>query len=400
MKILHTGDWHIGKIINEFSMIEDQAFALEQMIELAREERPNVIVIAGDIYDRSIPPVEAVELLDRVFNTILLELNIPILAIAGNHDSAERLSFASSILNKNRLYIAGKFDKTVRRVTIEGEVGPVNFYLLPYADPKEIRHLLEDADIASHDDAMKKVVNKIREELNDGSINVLVAHVYITNFLEAKLEGEGQLESKAEEVVTSDSERPLSIGGTDIINGKHFDCFNYTALGHLHGPQKIGSNRVRYSGSLLKYSFSEINHKKGFTIVNIDKKGEVSVDHKELKPKRDMRIIKGPLHELINPVVYNGTSLEDYIHAILMDEEELVDPISKLRAVYPNIMSLSRELSATREESRTSAAAGYKTKSKLELFDEFYRAISGRELDEKKYSVISDVIEAVEREGR
>ncbi len=400
MKILHTGDWHIGKIINEFSMLEDQEYALEQMIELAKEEKPNAIVIAGDIYDRSIPPVEAVELLDRVFNTILLELQIPILAIAGNHDSAERLSFASSILNKNGLYIAGKFDKEVRKVTIEGEQGPVNFYLLPYADPKEIRHILEDLEISSHDSAMKKVVHRIKGEVKEGSINVLVAHGYITNFLEENSEAEGQAVSKAEEVITSDSERPLSIGGTDIINGKHFDCFHYTALGHLHGPQKIGSDRIRYSGSLLKYSFSEVNHKKGFTIVHINDKGEVSIEHRELKSKRDMRIIKGPLNELVNPAIYDGTSLEDYIHAILTDEEELVDPISKLRAVYPNIMSLSRETTAAREDSRTSASAGYKTKTKLELFDEFYKVITGRDLDDKRHAVISEVIEAVEREGK
>ena len=397
MKILHTGDWHIGKIINEFSMIEDQEFALDQMIELIKEEKPNAIVIAGDIYDRSIPPIEAVELLDRVFSTILLELKVPILAIAGNHDSAERLSFASRVLTVNGLHIAGKFDKEIKRVTLQGEIGPVNFYLLPYADPKEIRHILEDADISNHDDAMKKVIYKIKEEINEGSINVLIAHGYITNIIE----NEGlELSMSVEEVITSDSERPLSIGGTDIINGKHFDCFNYTALGHLHGPQKIGSHKIRYSGSLLKYSFSETKHKKGFTIVNIDEGGKVSVELKELKPKRDMRVIKGPLDQLIDPTVYTGTNRDDYIYAILTDEEELVDPISKLRAVYPNIMGLSRELGAHRVESRTSASVGYKNKSKIELFGEFYQSISGRVLDKNKYDVINEVIELVEKEGR
>lgn len=399
MKILHTGDWHIGKIVNEFSMLEDQAHALEQMIALAREEKPNVIIIAGDIYDRSIPPVEAVALLDRIFNTVLLELQIPILAIAGNHDSAERLSFGSSLLNKNGLYIAGKFDKEPRRVTVEGPHGPVNFYLLPYTDPKELRHILGDEEIASHDIAMQKIIQKIKGDLVAGSINVLVAHGYITNFQEESNEEEGQAVTKAEAVITSDSERPLSIGGTDMINGRHFDCFHYTALGHLHGPQKIGNDRIRYSGSLLKYSFSETNHKKGFTLVNIDADGEVSIDHREISPRRDMRIIKGPLKELIDPATYAETNLQDYIHAILTDQEELVDPISKLRAVYPNIMSLARETNAMREESKTAASAGYKTKSKLALFDEFYRVITGKELDDRRYTVISEVIEAVEREG-
>ncbi|SDK24446.1 exonuclease SbcCD subunit D [Natronincola ferrireducens] len=400
MKILHTGDWHIGKIVNEFSMIEDQEFALEQLIEVVKEEKPNVIVIAGDIYDRSIPPVEAVELLDRIFSTILLDLNTPILAIAGNHDSAERLSFASRVLTQNGLHIAGGFSKEIKKITLEGDKGPVNFYLLPYADPKEIRHVLEDHDITNHDNAMKKIIDSIREDIQEGTKNVLVAHGYITNMRENNDENKATIEIPLDEIMTSDSERPLSIGGTDIIRGGYFDCFHYTALGHLHAPQRVGSDRMRYSGSLLKYSFSETNHKKGVTIVNIDETGEISVQIKQLKPKRDMRIIKGPLNELINPSVYEGTNLEDYIYAVLTDEEELIDPISKLRAVYPNIMGLSRETAAIREESRTSAAEGYQHKSKLELFREFYHSITGRVLEEKRLDVVREVIQEVEKEGR
>lgn len=398
MKIIHTADWHIGKIVNEFSMIEDQEFILEQLVQVIEEENPNALIIAGDLYDRSIPPVEAVELLDKVFSRILLELKIPILAIAGNHDSAERLSFASKILTKNGLHIAGVFDKEVKRVVLEDEYGSVNFFLVPYGDPREVRHTLEDDEISTHDDAMKKVIEKIKENMNDNEKNIMVAHGYVTFMKEKALEESEEENHIRAGLQTSDSERLLSIGGTDLVSGEYFDCFNYTALGHLHGPQKVGSDKMRYSGSLLKYSFSETNHKKGVTIVNIDEKGEVSIELKELIPKREMRIIKGPLNDLIDPEVYSGTNVEDYIYAILTDEGELMDPISKLRAVYPNIMGLHREDSREREESRTSASLGYQKKSKLQLFDEFYQAIAGKELTEEKLNIVKEVIEGVEKE--
>lgn len=396
MKIIHTGDWHIGKIVNEFSMIEDQRFILNQLIKVIEEEKPNALVIAGDLYDRSIPPVEAVELLDEVFSKILLELKVPILAIAGNHDSAERLSFASRILTNNGLHIAGKFDREIKRVTLEDEYGPVNFYLLPYSDPREIKAVLQDDEINTHDDAMRKVIEKIKESMKTGEKSVLVAHGYVS-FMKEETESEEKDRKAGLEIC--DSERPLSIGGTDLISGEYFSCFNYTALGHLHGPQKVGSDKIRYSGSLLKYSFSEKNQSKGVTIVEIDEKGEVSIAQRLLNPRRDMRVIKGPLKELISKEVYESSNSEDYIYAILTDEEELIDPISKLRAVYPNVMGLHREDSSQKEESRTSAGTGYKNKTKLELFDEFYKAMTNRELTEEKMNIMKEIIEDVEKEA-
>lgn len=398
MKIIHTGDWHIGKIVNEFSMIEDQKFILEKLIELLEEERPDALIIAGDLYDRSIPPVEAVELLDNVFNKILLDLNIPILAIAGNHDSAERLSFGSKILNRNGLHIAGNFDKEVKKVTLEDRNTIVNFYLLPYSDPREIKHILQDEEISTHDLAMKKIIDKIKETLKKEEKNILIAHGYVSFMKELALESTKEDPHRLGELETSDSERPLSIGGTDLISGEYFNCFDYTALGHLHSPQKVGSDSIRYSGSLLKYSFSETKHKKGVTLVNIDEKGEVTVALKELTPKRDMRIIKGPLNELINPEVYKNTNTEDYIYAVLTDEGELIDPISKLRAVYPNIMGLHKETSIEKIESKTSASLGHENKSKLELFKEFYNSMSGKELTDEKLGIVKEVIESVEKE--
>ncbi|MDP4090937.1 MAG: exonuclease SbcCD subunit D [Bacillota bacterium] len=401
MKFIHTGDWHIGKIVNEFSMLEDQRFVLNQLINIIEEERPNALVIAGDLYDRSIPPVEAVELLDDIFSRILLELNVPILAIAGNHDSAERLSFASNILTKHGLHIAGTFSSEIKRVVLEDEFGPVNFYLVPYADPKEVRHIYKDEEISSHDIAMRKVVERLKQNMKADEKHVMVAHGYIT-FMADPEEGRDEniiIDGERSGLKICDSERPLSIGGSDLISGKYFDCFNYTALGHLHSRQKVGSERMRYSGSLLKYSLSEANHIKGVTIVNLDRNGEVTTAFKALNSRRDIRIIKGPLNELISPSVYSCDNVEDYVYAVLTDEGELVDPISKLRAVYPNIMGLRRETLTEKELSRTSAAAGHNTKSKLELFEEFYGAIVGRQLSEDRLDIISEVIEAVEKEA-
>ncbi len=386
MKIIHTGDWHIGKVVNEFSMLEDQEYILEQLISVISKEKPDALIIAGDIFDRSIPPVDAIELVDRIFNTVLLELRIPILAIAGNHDSAERLSFASRILTNNGLHIAGGFDGSVRKVVLEDGFGPVSFYLLPYSDPRTIKHILQDSEISTHDDAMKKLVEKVGQAMYENERSVMITHGYIT-----------YLGGQAE--IISESERPLSIGGTDVVNSYHFNSFSYTALGHLHAPQRAGADNIRYSGSLLKYSFSEVNQKKGINVVEIDGDGNSHVNLIELKPKRDMRIIKGPIGELLKPEVYGDANTDDYIYAILTDKGELIDPIAKLRSVYPNVMGLTKESVMNRDDNKTSAAEGYKSKAKIELFQEFYSSIQGEPLTQEELKVVERVIGEVETGG-
>lgn len=386
MKIIHTGDWHIGKIVNDFSMLEEQKYVLDKLLALIETEKPDALVIAGDIFDRSIPPVEAVELVDKVFNTLLLDLKVPILAIAGNHDSAERLSFASRILTNHGLHISGIFNGTIPCITLQDSFGPVNFYLLPYTDPRNVRHIYNDSELTTHDDAAKKVIEKIQLGFDSSQRSVMITHGYITH-----------LGRQADFV--SESERPLSIGGTDFVSSDYFRMFNYTALGHLHAPQKAGYDNIRYSGSLLKYSFSEVKQKKGITIVELDKKGNAATRQVDLVPKRDMRIIKGPINELISPKIYENTNTEDYVYAILTDKGELIDPISKLRTVYPNIMGLSKESSNQREDSKTSATEGYKSKSKLELFREFYNSIQGEPMSEEADAVMARVIGEVEKSG-
>ncbi|PYG89040.1 exodeoxyribonuclease I subunit D [Ruminiclostridium sufflavum DSM 19573] len=386
MRIIHTGDWHIGKIVNEYSMLEEQKYILQQLISVVEKEKPDAVIIAGDIYDRSIPPVEAVELVDEVFNRLLLDLRIPVLAIAGNHDSAERLSFASRILTNNGLHIAGGFNGNIHCITLQDEFGPVNFYMLPYTDPRNVSHIYADNKISTHDDAMKKIIDMIGQAIKPDERNVMITHGYITRMGE-----------QAEFI--SESERPLSIGGTEFVSSDYFRIFNYSALGHLHAPQKAGEESIRYSGSILKYSFSEVNQRKGVNLVDINGEGKACTTFVPLVSKRDMRIIKGPLDGLLSPEVYKSANTEDYIYAVLTDKGELIDPISKLRTVYPNIMGLSRESINQKQESNTSAAEGYKTKSKLDLFKEFYDAMQGEPPGDEQTKIMERIIGEVDREG-
>lgn len=397
MKIIHTSDWHIGKIVNEFSMLEDQKYILDELIKLVDKERPDVLIIAGDMYDRSIPPVDGVELLNNILSKLVMEKGIRVLAISGNHDSGERVSFASNILEKQGLYIVGRDYELYRKIEIDDEEGKVNFYLIPYKDPSVIKKLLDNSEIKNHNDAMKAIVEKINENLDKSERNILVAHGYVTMYREdAKESDEDKYEAANLEV--SESERPLSIGGTDLIDYNIFNDFDYVALGHLHGRQKIGREEVRYSGSLLKYSFSEVNQKKGVTIFDIDKDKNVTLDLRELKPIRDLRIIKGNIDELIEVGRDVVDGKEDYIQAILLDEGELINPIEKLRAVYPNVMLITREKKREYDENSTSAKKGYKSKSEKDLFEEFYNALSDGEFTEEKSKIIDETINGILKE--
>ncbi|GAA0103818.1 exonuclease SbcCD subunit D [Paraclostridium sordellii] len=394
MKIIHTSDWHIGKIVNEFSMIEDQKYILNKLIELIEIEDPKVLLIAGDIYDRSIPPVEAVELLNETLNKLIIEKDIKVLAISGNHDGGERLSFGGSILEKQGLYIAGRDEELYKKVTIKDENKNINFYLVPYKDPALTRKILEDKEIKSHNDAMISVVNKIKKELNKKEKNILVGHGYITMKRKDAIK---ELENKYQvaELETSESERPLSIGGTDLIDGNIFEDFDYVALGHLHGRQKVGREEMRYSGSLLKYSFSEVNQKKGVYILDINKENNIDIDFKPMKPLRDLRIIKGNIEDLLEEGRNIKDGKNDYIQAILTDDGELINPMEKLKSVYPNTMLITRERKKEITEDKTSAKGEYKNKSKLELFREFYDDLGNGDYTKEKEEVLINTINEV-----
>lgn len=390
MKIMHTGDWHIGKIVNQRHMTSDQEYILEALVKMMETEKPDVLVVTGDIYDRAVPPVEAVELLDKVLSSILLDLHIPVIMIAGNHDSPDRLGFGSQLLRDKGLHIAGRFSKDIQKVVLVDADGPVNFYLIPYAPPAVVREVLSCSEVCDHDTGMQAIISSIREQWSADERNVVVTHGFIR--------GMGDLEESESEKALSIT---LAVGGTDYVDIKHFDGFTYTALGHLHSPQQAGSQRVRYAGSLLKYSFSEAKQKKSVTLAHIDKEGEVIVECKALLPLRDMRRIKGSLQALLDPAVYQDTNTQDYLHVTLTDEGELIEPMSKLRAVYPNVLSLEIENKDRQVgESKTAAGQGYKHKSKLELFSAFYTDMTGQDFSQEKAAIVAQTISAVETEER
>ena len=386
MRIFHMGDWHIGKLVNGFYMTEDQKYVIEQVYKAIEEKKPDVIIIAGDLYDRSIPPVQAVELLNDALRKIVKDLKTKVIAIAGNHDSNERIGFASSLLYDSGLYMVGSLKNKIEKITLEDESGKVNFYPIPYADVPYVRDLFEDENIKTYDLAMERIISEIHKDFNESERNVAIAHGYVTQIKDDDYE---LLEE-------SDSEKPLSIGGTDYINSKHFEKFNYTALGHLHGPQKVGSDTIRYSGSLMKYSFSEVNQRKGITIVDLDEDGNTHIEIYDLKPRRDFRIKIGTLDEVLKSYDKDKENNEDYIKVILKDKGELLDPMAKIRSVYPNVMELTREERAIRGGSRT-VATNIKERSKMSLFKSFYKDIIDEDCEEEALKIMERVMESAER---
>lgn len=374
MKILHTADWHIGKIVNEFSMLEDQEEVLHKLVDDVKEMAIDVVIMAGDLYDRAIPPKEAVVLATTIFTRLVREAGIPVLAIAGNHDSNERLEYGAELLASSDLYIEGTLKKTVRKVTIK----EANFYLLPFADHVTIRKLLEDDDIKNLEDATQKQIESIKEEMNFDELNILIAHGYVVN-------------GGKESVEDSDSERPLSIGTAEYVNVELFESFDYVALGHLHKAQKVKTDRVRYSGSPLKYSKSEAKHKKQHLLVDVTK-DTIEIESLPTEPKRDLKVLKGSFDELMQ-----GES-EDYIFFELTDDHYVTDAMHQLRRRYPFAMGLeytTRKERQSKETTRTHELA--EQKNVLDLFDDFYEHFKDQPLDEERKRVVNAIWETVER---
>lgn len=377
MKFIHTADWHLGKLVHGIYMTEDQRYFLNQFVALVEEEKPDAVVIAGDLYDRSVPPTDAINLLDEVLFKINVELKTPVIAISGNHDSAERLSFGSSWYKHSRFYLAGKMINDFRPVQIEG----VNFYLVPYAEPGMVRQLLNDDTIHTHQDAMKSLVGQIERNINVNEPNVFVGHAFV-------LGG-----------TTSDSERTLSVGGSGCITADLFEPFSYTALGHLHSPTAIKHDKVKYSGSLLKYSFSEANQQKSVSIIDMKADGTFDIRYKTLKPKLDMREIEGHLEELLDRAFYEKQNVDDYLKVTLLDEGALIDPINKLRQVYPNVLHLERKINTVDMKKKQSfQSIREEKKSELELFEQFYEEMTTADFTDEKRHIMSDVINKVLKE--
>lgn len=373
MKLLHLADLHIGKRVNEFSMLEDQRYILKEILEIIDTEEPEVILIAGDVYDKSIPTVEGVTLFDD-FLTQLHQREKTVCLVSGNHDSAERLNFAGNIIKENKIYMAGMYQNPIEKVCLEDEYGKLNIYLLPFIKPAMVRKQYETVE--SYHDAVKAVLDDT--EVNVSERNILISHQFVINGSEMPEE--------------SDSETK-SVGGIDHVDASVFEKFDYVALGHLHGPQKVQRETIRYAGSPLKYSFSEIKQKKSVTLINMKEKGEVEIVQHPLKPLREMREIKGTLKELLEERKANENS-EDYIHAILTDEEELYDPIGEMRAIYPNIMKLDFDNSRTRNEKELEfAQEEERLNQPAELFASFFEMQNGKSMTEKQEMYIRKFLE-------
>lgn len=375
MKFIHTADWHLGKLVHGIHMTEDQKHMLQQFIKVVEEEKPDAVIIAGDLYDRSVPPTAAVDLLHETLYTITTELSTPVLAISGNHDSAQRIHFGNQLFRKSHLYIEGKPTTSPKPVQIKG----VNFYLIPYAEPSTIRYLLDDHTINSHEDAMKRMVEKIEKSLNPNETNVLVGHAFVLGGMQ------------------SDSERSLSVGGSECVSADVFAPFQYTALGHLHSPSAITHPTVYYSGSLMKYSFSEANHNKSVSVVTIDNDGTLSVDYKSLSPKLDMRILKGHLDELLDISFYQKQQVDDYLKITLLDEGALIDPIGKLRAVYPNVLHLERKIEQLdAKKNKMFQIDTSNQKGTIDLFTDFYQEMTTNDFTCEKQNVLTAIVDDIE----
>ncbi|RPF48738.1 exodeoxyribonuclease I subunit D [Hydrogenoanaerobacterium saccharovorans] len=374
MRIVHTSDWHLGKIVNEFSMLDDQRFILKQMIDFLVQQKAELLVIAGDLYDRSIPPADAVSLLDEVFYRITVEAGIPIIAVSGNHDSPQRLNFASRIYERSGLYVEGIYNKTIRKITLQDEFGNIHFYCLPYIEPAIVRADFPDEKIHSYDDAFRTLIHHNLTEIDLTERNVLVTHGFFSYL------------KNPDAVERSDSE--ISIGGSDLIDASYVDMFDYVALGHLHRQQKAGRDNIRYSGSPLKYSIQESTSQKSITTIEMREKGELSIKKYGLTPRRDMRVLLGSFEQLSNAANVQGNR-EDYVYAQLTDDSLIPCAMDKLRTVYPNIMGM--ELIGRKHEfdASVSAAAAVKNKTPQELFEEFYSAVKGEEITDSRRTMAS-----------
>ena len=373
MKILHLSDLHFGKRLNNFSLLEDQYHVNRQIFKLAKDTHIEAVIIAGDVFDRQIPSAGAVQLFDDFLN-FWAELNLPVFIISGNHDSAERLSFGAHIFSQNNIYISPVYNGQIEPISLNDAYGKINFYLLPFIKPATVRPFFPDEKINSYTEAVQTVLNNL--PLNKDERNILIAHQFVT----------GAVLSDSEEIV---------VGGLDNVDAHVFDAFDYVALGHIHTPQTILRDSIRYCGTLLKYSFSEANQQKCATVIDIKAKGQMDITAYPVKPLHDMRKIKGTYAELTDRQNYIGTDTDDYILTTRTDEEDVPDAIGRLRSIYPNIMQLDYDNIRTRTRNNIETVDINTAKAPLELFGEFYKLQNNQPLNETQSQIMQDLIAAI-----
>ena len=373
MKCIHLSDLHIGKKVNEFSMLEDQAYILTKIINIIDEQNVETVFIAGDVYDKSVPPIDAVNLFDD-FLVRLSKRNLKVFIISGNHDSAERLAFGGRLMNQSGIYVSPIYHGDIEPITIQDEYGDLNVYLLPFIKPAHVRHSLE-IEVSSYNEAVEQAINHMN--IDTTKRNVLLALQFVTG------------------AIRSDSEE-ISVGGSDNVDAHLFKDFDYVALGHIHRPQKCIYDYIRYSGTPLKYSFSEANHHKSVTIINMQEKGNLSIEQIPLIPKRDMVELKGTYNELVAKSFYEHTTYqEDYVHITLTDEEDILDALAKLRVIYKNIMKLDYDNQRTRHQSELSLSDAVEEKTPYEHFSDFYEMMNGQSLNDEQSAFMQQLIESI-----
>lgn len=377
MRLLHTSDWHIGRQLHGVSLIDEQAHVLEQIVAIAEREAVDAVIIAGDVFDRAIPSTEAVSLLSRTLRRLCLDLGKPVIVIAGNHDSGDRLGFGADLLGSAGLHIVGPLRPEPVCITLEADGMAVDIFGLPYAGPLTVRQVL-GVDVSSHQEAMVALLERVQAARVAGRPTVIVGHCFVAGATDC------------------DSERPLSVGGADRVSADLFESFNYAALGHLHGRQHQGSEHVRYSGSILKYSFSEVAHHKSVTLVEIAPEGDARVRHIDLSPRRDLRIIEGSLEVLL----HNGKTdvrADDFILARVSNTESILDVMGKLRDVYPNVLQM--QYTGVREAGPLPGAGREMLKkTHMALFEDFFNDVHVEPLSEAQRTYMVNLLEHLAQE--
>src|SRR5688572_22967164 len=387
MRFLHTADWHLGRLFHGVHLTDDQAHVLAQLVDVVRDTAPDVVLVAGDVYDRAVPPPEAVELLDDVLSRLVLDLKVPTVLIAGNHDSPGRLHFGSRLLAGRRLYVTGTMPKAgaCQPLVLEDAHGRVCFYALPYAEPATVRNCLDCDGVVDHDTAMKQTLDRVRaahEAQHGGARAVLVAHAFVAG-------GAG-----------CESERPLTVGGAGTVGLDCFGGFHYVALGHLHRPQSMNGGAVRYCGSILKYSFDECDHAKAATLVEMDGGGACRCESFPLTPRRDVRRVEGLLANLLNEPD-DTRPRDDYLEVTLLDDGPVLDVMNRLREVYPNVLCLGpRNKSEAAGGGAGVNTAAIRLHDDAVLFKGFFQHVCGDELSPEQESAYAAVVEEMHRRER
>jgi exonuclease SbcD len=415
MRLIHTADWHLGRIFHGVHLTEDQAYVLDQLVDLVKESRVDAVLVAGDVYDRAVPPPDAVRLLDDVLTRLAEDCRTPVILIAGNHDSPERLAFGSRLLSQQGLHVVGLPAADPAQIVLRDEHGPVSIYPLPYAEPAVVRERLgirpapdgtttpderlaandastpdgrlaadgtsaQDDAIVNHQSATRALVDRIRAKHSRTTRSLLVGHAFVVGGME------------------SESERPLSVGGAGTVEASLFDGFDLVALGHLHRPQTVGKGRIRYSGSLLKYSFAEADHAKSVALIEMDARGACSTEEIRLSPRRDVRTVEGRLDEILQGP-RGSESPDDYLLVRLLDRQPILDAVGKLRAVYPNVLAIERPHLAVVGELR-GAEGDHRQRSEEELFEAFFSQVTGEDLTAEERLAYIAVVEELRRRDR